>query len=292
MALAQDFNLETFHLVGDLLRHIAERDRSARIVCITAGGHPATHLAPEPDRFVADDVGIMRIDDKGTQAQLSAARSRFERCGLAYEIRWLGIGDEADDPGYYRIVDRPVFASPGAVVLFQPQRIQRPRAEKADTKLFAGLHQCLKNMAVIFRRHPDRVAEIARIADAADNARSHAHNHWPARDERESPIRDIRASHLGKHVARFRTSDGKADPAKTEGLDADRTVGRQMRFEPAHVILLGNAGAQDEPFATLLEFTPTRLDGRRFASTLLATFPQGGGKGADAGIPLPLVGRG
>ena len=72
MALAQQLDLEAVALVGDLLRHIAQRDGRLRIVRVAARRHPAAHRAAEPDRLVADHVGIGRLDDEGAQPQLAA----------------------------------------------------------------------------------------------------------------------------------------------------------------------------------------------------------------------------
>ena len=55
------------------------------------------------------------------------------------------------------------------------------------------------------------------------------------------------------HLPRLRAGDRQADEAEIERFDGHRTVGRQMLLEPAHVIILGDAGADDEevPFPEL-----------------------------------------
>src|SRR4051794_37943797 len=112
MPLAEQLDFEAVALVRDLLWHIADSDRLLRMMGIAARRHPAAHRATEPDRFVANDIGIVGIDDEGAQPQLAALFALGQSRRLADEIRVLAVGDETIEAGFQRPVDRPVFAPP------------------------------------------------------------------------------------------------------------------------------------------------------------------------------------
>ena len=125
IALAEKLDLEAVGLAGDLLRDIAHGDGRFGIVRVAARRDPAPHRAAVPDRFVADHVGIGSVDDEGAEPELAAVPALGERAGLADEVGLLAIGDETVEPGFERAVDRAVFARPGAVILLQPERVER-----------------------------------------------------------------------------------------------------------------------------------------------------------------------
>ena len=52
---------------------------------------------------------------------------------------------------------------------------------------------------------------------------------------------------LGQQLARPRPGNRKAGELRAQRLDLDRAIAGQMLLEPAHVILLGDAGAGEEP---------------------------------------------
>ena len=121
MLLPEDLYGPAIALIGDLPGNIAHRHRQPRAVRVTARCDPAPHRAPMPDRFIADDVGVSRIDDKASQAQSAAGLSFTQRRLLANEIRVLTERYKSLETGLERTVDRPVLARPGAIGFFQSQ---------------------------------------------------------------------------------------------------------------------------------------------------------------------------
>ena len=134
-------------------------------------------------------------------------------------------------------------------MLLDAEPVQRPAAEGADAVRLAGLQQQVKQKAVVVGRNPDLVAQAARIADPADQSRHGAERHAAHIHETECPGGNILilADKRRQHVARLRPGYREPVQAGPERRDRDRPVGRQMPGEPAHMVLLGRAGADQPP---------------------------------------------
>ncbi len=220
---------------------------------IAARCHPAAHLAIKRDRLVADDVGVLCVDDEGAQAQRSTGSFFGDRRLFADEIGRLVQRHKAREPGFQRAVERAVLARPASERLVEAQCIQGAKSEQADAEFLACLHQRVEDIALIFRLHPDFIAEIAGIGDASDDGLRHAEIHTTDIHELECGVREVEMGEFLHHLPRLRAGNRQADEAEIERFDVHRTVGRQMLLEPAHMIILGDAGTDDEevPFPEL-----------------------------------------
>ena len=208
------------------------------MVAVTARGHPADDLAVVPDGLVADDVGrVVRVglDDEGHQ---SPSRPAGRDLGLV-----SGPSDElmieldvVGDPALERGVDRPVFAEPRPVALLEPQRHEGAHPEQPDPVLGAGFHDPVEQRRLVFGRHPQLVAEVARVVDPADQRRDHPEVDPPEVHEPERLGRQVRGGDRGQHVARPRAGDRQARQRQAEDLEPDAPVGRQVMAEPARVV--------------------------------------------------------
>ena len=83
-----------------------------------------------------------------------------------------------------------------------------------------GLHDLLIEAALVIRRHPDFIAEVAGIGDAVDQRRHVADIHGAVVHELEGGVGDILVGQLLQNVARFRPGDGEADQAHVIAVDA------------------------------------------------------------------------
>ena len=63
-----------------------------------------------------------------------------------------------------------------------------------------GFHDQIKDIALIFRRHPDFIAQIAGETDTAENDRRHPQFYFPHIHESQSFIGDIFMGDFGEHV--------------------------------------------------------------------------------------------
>ena len=110
----------------------------------------------------------------------------------------------------------------------------------------AGGHDPVEENALVFRRDPQLVAEIARVVDPAEVDRDHGHIDGPERHERERLGREVQIRRHGREdVARTRACQGQPGQAQAEDLEADAAVGRQVVPEPARVMDLGGQGAEE-----------------------------------------------
>ena len=85
----KNFHAPAVDFVGNLLRNIADGDRHAAWMGKAARGHPAAYLTVEGDRFVADDVGILGLEDEGEEPKRAARKLLFQSRLIADEARLL-----------------------------------------------------------------------------------------------------------------------------------------------------------------------------------------------------------
>src|SRR5690242_7088217 len=113
VALAYDLDLEAFVLIGDLLRHIAERHRLPDKMSKAARSDPADDIVFVPHRFIANDIDIPGLDGEGEEPELAARLLLLERSIAADEVVLLE-GYETAEACFQRSIDRTIFARPGA----------------------------------------------------------------------------------------------------------------------------------------------------------------------------------
>src|SRR5207249_12078769 len=166
-ALAEYFDLEPRCGGDERRRDVAERERLADTMAVTARGDPADHLAVVPHGFVADRVRLVRRDDERHHSACGTLRSVAQYRFPADEIRLRDI-DKPVEAGLRRRVDRPIFACPVAEALFEAQRMERTRAEMAQSETRAGRDDRIVERELAIRRHPDFVAQLAGERDATD----------------------------------------------------------------------------------------------------------------------------
>src|SRR5579883_771143 len=243
-ALADDLDLEPARGRRELFRNIAERQRLADAMAIAPGRHPADHFAVMPDRFVAERVGVKRVDRESLQAQLAAALLLARRRLAADKVGLLEI-DEAAEAGLVGSVDRPVLFHPGAEALFEPHAEQRAHAELLQAEALAFLQQQVIERALIFRPDPDFVAEIAGKGDAADQSRDHADIHATEGQEWELLVRNVLAGDRLEQRARFRSGDRQTGIVHRRGADQN-AARRRMPLEPAHIMAFRRVGADEQ----------------------------------------------
>ena len=190
--------------------------------------HPADDLAVMPDRLVAQHVGVGGIDDHRDAPQLAARPP--SRCIAASRPMksFLARSMKRSSAGFIRPIDRPKLAIPGREVLLEPQRQQRAHAEIDDARSFPAAHDLLIEPALIFRRHPDLVAEIAGIGDAVDHRRHVGDVHRAMIHELECRAGHILVGQPLQHVARLRVrrSTGRRAPCRSDGCCTDPSAGR------------------------------------------------------------------
>ena len=101
-----------------------------------------------------------------------------------------------------------------------------------------GLHDFLIEAALVIRRHPDFIAEIARIGDAVDERRHIADIHGAVVHEFEGGVGYIGVGELLQNGAGFRPGDGKPHQPHVIAVNVHAAIARHMLLEPAHVIFL------------------------------------------------------
>src|ERR1700687_1937511 len=102
--LADQLHLETADLVGEILAHVAERDRLLHAVTEAARGDPADHVTLVPDGLIADRIGIARIDLQRNEPPLAATLFPLRRRCAADEVGFLEV-DEATEACLIRPID-------------------------------------------------------------------------------------------------------------------------------------------------------------------------------------------
>ena len=208
------------------LRHVALRERAVDVVRVAARSDPADHLAVVPDRLVAEHVGVGRIDDEGHAPQLAAVLLLARRRLAADEVVLLQV-DEAAGVGLEGAVDRAKLAEPGRPVLLQPHGEERAHAEIDDAEFLARLHDLVVEPPLIFRLHPDLVAEVAGIGDAVDHHRNVGEMRLAEIEEAEGLARDVLVGELCEHFSRVRPGDRRPTRSMPSGLiDTEPSCGR------------------------------------------------------------------
>ena len=134
-------------------------------------------------------------------------------------------------------------------MFFQAQTQERAHAEVADAVVLARGHDGLVQAVLVFGRDPDFVAQVAGVADAVDQRRHVADGHVPGVHEFERGVAHVLIAQAHEHVTGLGASNRQADELHAQGLDLHRTVGRQVLFEPTHVIDLRLAAAPHHEFA-------------------------------------------
>src|SRR3546814_17009755 len=99
--------------------------------------------------------------------------------------------------------------------------------------------------ALVFRPDPDLVAEVAREGEAADERRDRTDIHPPEGEEGKGRDRNVVGRDLLKEGPGVRPGDREADEGGAERPDADAALRRQVLLEPAPMVLLRVAGAED-----------------------------------------------
>ena len=214
----------------------------------------------------------------------------------------LGEIDEPVEAGLRGGVLRPVLPHPRPVRLLEPERHHRPHPEGLHPVRLPGRGERLMEGDLVRRVHVDLVAEVARVAQAADERGDEAHLHLARVEEAEGPVRDVRRRRRrGEHLARPGTRDLEPDALERDVAhrDAARAAARrEVRFEPAHVeSLRGVRGGELEPLRGEPRYREVRRragpSGSASGSARLGRPPASGSPpGARATPPPPGLPRG
>ena len=203
-----------------------------------------THgLAVFHDQFVTDDLRVGVSDLHHHEFPLRAVFAFSQGRRAADEIG-LGKIDEAIEPCFgSRIIGSKILVE-RAVALLQPQRGKRASAEMRKAEIAPGVPEVVIQRREIVRRRPYLIAEFAGEARARQNRGGESHRGLHHLKQPEGGAREVGARHELKEFARLRPRDRYA--AERRGLGSHEDVRRRVRLpEPAHVELLGKAGADD-----------------------------------------------
>ena len=217
---------------------------------VTTRSDPAHHLVLVVDRLVADRIGIPCLDRQRDELALPALLF-LRNCSRAADEFALGEVDEAAESSLIGPVDRPVFARPAAEGLFQPHRVEGAAAEMPQRVGPARSDQQIVERALIFRRDPDFVTQVAREGNPAHQRRHHADMELAETHERKSLVGEVFVHQLLQQRAAVRAGHRQTDVF--HGAGPHRHAGAGLcALEPPQVVLFSSIGA-DEEYAILGE---------------------------------------
>ena len=224
--------------------HVAECDAFARPVRVAAGGDLANRCAAFEDRLVADDFHI-GVDDHRNETAGRGGITVLQGSRSADEVA-LVVGDEPVEPALPRCVVGAELAEEGAVAFLQSQRHQRAAAEVHEAEIAASFDDRFVERHLIVGRAPDFIAEVAGVT-GADHRRGHqSDRHLSHGEELELVVRDIVLDQPLQELARLRSCDHQAVQCMRNRAHRNVFCVRQVLLEPAHMIDLGDAGADHQ----------------------------------------------
>ena len=187
-----------------------------------------------PERRHVRCIELAGIDDQRNEALRHALLPLVLQRRLALEVGLVPFDEPLEPALQHRVVGRQILL-PGAVALFEAQRIQREHAEGFQTVLLPGGPDGIENLR--------RVADVAVDLPAELAGEGHADELTPASGDlsrlvRQPRQRKVGAADIGQNVPRLRPGKDLAGQALGCVFQSQFRALRQVLLKPLEVVQL------------------------------------------------------